>query len=92
MSTIGHVAAEKSAFNMAQLSRLNEGTGVRAVYMAERMTRQLGMGKTWCMYLHCSLPCSLMRHLERSLICGDRVSVTSSNWWRMVISKSTSGL
>jgi hypothetical protein len=74
VSTIGHVAAEKSAFNMAQLSRLYEGSGVCAVYMAERVTHQLGMGKTWCMYLHCSLPCSLeapgeIINLWRSSVC-----------------------
>ena len=39
---MGHVVADKKAFRVAQISRLFEGSGVRAFYMAERVTCQLG--------------------------------------------------
>jgi hypothetical protein len=39
---VGSLAADKRAYSWAQFSRLFEGPGVRAFYMAERVTRQLG--------------------------------------------------
>uniref|UniRef100_A0A2N9IDX9 Uncharacterized protein n=1 Tax=Fagus sylvatica TaxID=28930 RepID=A0A2N9IDX9_FAGSY len=45
IARVGTVAVEKKAFDITQLSRLYEGPGVRAVYMAERVTHQLGNGE-----------------------------------------------
>ena len=39
---MGSLAAEKKAYSWAQFSHLFEGPSVRAFYMAERVTRQLG--------------------------------------------------
>jgi hypothetical protein len=39
---MGPIVAEKRAFNVAQFSHMFKGPGVRAFYMAERVTRQLG--------------------------------------------------
>jgi hypothetical protein len=42
IARVGPIAAEKRAFSVAQFSHLLEGPGVRAFYMAERVTRKLG--------------------------------------------------
>ncbi len=39
---MGHVATNKKAFKVAQISHMFEGSGVCAFYMAERVTCQLG--------------------------------------------------
>jgi hypothetical protein len=39
---VGSVAADKRAYSVAQFSRLFEGLGVHAFYLAERITHQLG--------------------------------------------------
>ena len=45
IARVGTVAVEKKVFDIAKLSRLYEGSGVCAVYMAERLTHQLGNGE-----------------------------------------------
>ena len=39
---VGSLAVDKRAYSLAQFSRLFEGPRVRAFYMAERVTHQLG--------------------------------------------------